>query len=158
MKIRTTLLPGDLSFLISAHAEYYHRELGYTEQFEYVVAKSVVEFYEAYDPERSHIWIVEDADGKRKASLVLHERGGAAQLRFFLILPEFQGKGLGRKLLNQFMVFAREKGYQSSYLWTTEEQKVAVGLYEAFGYRLAEERSSSAFGKPLVDRKYEVLF
>ncbi|WP_020566831.1 GNAT family N-acetyltransferase [Neolewinella persica] len=158
MKIRTTLLPGDLSFIISAHAEYYHRELGYTEKFEYVVAKSAVEFYEAYDPKRSRIWIIEDDAGERQASLVLHDRGRAAQLRYFLILPKFQGKGLGRKLLHLFMAFTREKGYLSSYLWTTDDQEIAVRLYESFGYRLVEERPSSAFGKPLMDRKYEVVF
>jgi peptidyl-dipeptidase Dcp len=156
MKIRTTLLPGDLSYLISAHTEYYSRELGYTEKFEYYVAKSAVEFYEVYDPNRSRIWVAEDEHGQRLASLVLQDRGVAAQLRYFLILPESQGRGLGRKLLNQFMVFAREKGYRSSYLWTTEEQEVAVKLYESFGYRLVEERPSSSFGKPLIERKYEL--
>jgi peptidyl-dipeptidase Dcp len=158
MKTRTHLLPGDLSFIISAHTEYYNRELGYTEKFEYVVAKSAVEFYEDYDPERSRIWIVENDAGDRQASLVLHERGTAAQLRYFLILPGLQGKGLGRDLLHQFITYAREKGYLSSYLWTTEEQEVAIRLYESFGYRLVEERASSAFGKPLIDRKYEVVF
>jgi peptidyl-dipeptidase Dcp len=158
MKIRTTLLPGDLSFLISSHTEYYSRELGYTEKFEYYVAKSAVEFYEAYVPNRSRIWIVEDEKGQRLASLVLQERGLEAQLRYFLILPEFQGKGLGRKLLNQFMAFAREKGYLSSYLWTTEEQEVAVQLYESFGYRMVEELPSSTVGKPLIERKYELVF
>lgn len=158
MKIRTNLQPGDLSFIISAHTEYYHRELGYTEQFEYIVAKSAVEFYEDYAADRSRIWIVEDDTGKRLASLVLHERGQAAQLRYFLILPGLQGKGLGRKLLSEFMAFARKKGYVSSYLWTTEEQEVAVWLYESFGYRLVEERPSSSFGKPLVERRYEVVF
>ena len=156
MKIRTTLLPGDLSFLISSHTEFYNRELGYTEKFEYYVAKSAVEFYETYAPERSRIWIVEDEEGQRLASLVLQDRGLAAQLRYFLILPEFQGKGLGKKLLNQFMAYAQEKEYRSSYLWTTEEQEVAVGLYESFGYRLVEERPSSSFGKPLIERKYEL--
>ncbi|MFT5998220.1 MAG: GNAT superfamily N-acetyltransferase [Neolewinella sp.] len=158
MKTRTHLLPGDLSFLISAHTEYYHRELGYTEKFEYIVAKSAVEFYEDYDPERSRIWIVENDAGERQASLVLHDRRTAAQLRYFLILPDLQGKGLGRGLLGQFMAFAREKGYLSSYLWTTEDQVVAVRLYESFGYRLVEERPSSSFGKPLIDRRYEVVF
>jgi peptidyl-dipeptidase Dcp len=56
------------------------------------------------------------------------------------------------------MAFAQEKGYRSSYLWTTEEQEVAIRLYESFGYRLVEEWPSSAFGKPLVDRRYEVVF
>lgn len=156
MTIRTTLKTGDISFLLHSHAEYYHRELGYTHKFEYVVAKSLVRFYEAYDPARSRIWMVENDAEQRIGSLVLQDRGTAAQLSYFMILPAAQGKGLGRQLLESFFDFARQVGYKTCYLMTTEEQAVAVRLYEAFGFRLVAEKPSQAFGRPLMDQRFEV--
>jgi len=155
IQIRTDLKAGDLSFIIGYHTEYYHRELGYTEMFEYYVAKNAVEFYERYQPDRSRIWIVE-AEGRRVGSLVLLDRGSAAQLRYFILRPEVRGQGLGSQLMTTFLAFARAKGYTSVYLWTTEERAIAVNLYERFGFRLTEENPSDSFGKPLVERKYEL--
>lgn len=154
MTIRTQLLPGDLSFLISSHTDFYVREHGYTDKFEYYVAKSAVEFYEAYQPEESRIWIVEEDKGLRVGSLVLQHRGTAAQLRYFLLLPAAQGQGVGGRLLSMFQAYCQEKGYSSAYLWTTAEQEVAGRLYQSRGFQLVEEKPSEAFGKPLVEQRY----
>ncbi|MEM1357247.1 MAG: GNAT family N-acetyltransferase [Bacteroidota bacterium] len=114
MKIRTDLRIGDLSFLQQSHTEFYYREYQYTVPFEYYVGKAISEFYESYTPERSRIWIVEKA-GRRVGSLVLQDRGTTAQLRFFLLLPEVQGKGIGGQLLQHFLDFCQEKEYESAY-------------------------------------------
>jgi len=157
MTIRTTLEPGDLSFLLSTHAEFYLREHDYTVPFEYVVGKAITEFYEAYQRGRSCIWIPE-VDGERQGSLVLQERGSVAQLRFFLLQPETQGKGIGKELLRLFIAFCKANAFESAYLWTTGEQAVAGKLYRSFGFRVVEERASETFGRPTVEQRYEVVF
>lgn len=153
LTIRTDFRAGDLSFLISSHVEYYQRELGYTLEIEYFVAKNAVEFYKQYQPDRSRIWIVEQA-GRRVGSLVLQDRGAVAQLRYFIVLPEVQGRGIGQTLMDAFQAFAREKGYTAAYLWTTGEQSVAVNLYEKTGFGLTEQKAANGFGWPLVELRY----
>jgi len=157
MTIRTTLEPGDLTYLQATHAEFYLKEHGYTVPFEYLVGKGITEFYEAYQRGRSCIWIPEEG-GKRLGSLVLQERESVAQLRFFLLQPEAQGKGIGKKLLQLFMAFCKANAFESAYLWTTEEQAVAGKLYRSFGLRVVEERDSVTFGRPTVEQRYEVVF
>jgi peptidyl-dipeptidase Dcp len=83
-------------------------------------------------------------------------RGHAAQLRYFLLEPEYRGIGLGRKLMKLYMDFLKECKYQSSYLWTTHELYSAAHLYKFHGFRLVEEKESTAFGKTLKENKYEL--
>ncbi|HEV2478773.1 MAG TPA: GNAT family N-acetyltransferase, partial [Puia sp.] len=67
----------------------------------------------------------------------------------------YRGMGLGRRLMDMFMEFVRQRGYRQAYLWTTNEQHAAISLYARYGFRLTEEKESMAFDKPLVERKYE---
>ncbi len=113
-------------------------------------------------PERSRIWVCEYKrsspadDGHTIGTLVLLDRGEAAQLRYFLFEPEYRGMGLGTKLMDLFMEFVRNCGYKSSYLWTTEQQVGAAKLYKRYGYQLTEEKPSTAFGIPLIEHRYNL--
>jgi GNAT superfamily N-acetyltransferase len=155
LSIRTDLRPGDLGFVIYRHGALYSQEYGYSVQFENYVAKGLCEFYEKYDPTRNRVWISEH-NGRRIGFLLLMDRGEAAQLRYFLIEPEYRGIGLGSKLLNLYMDFLHECGYKTSYLWTTHELYAAASLYKRLGFQLTEEKASSAFGKPLIEQRYDL--
>jgi len=85
------------------------------------------------------------------------DRGEAAQLRYFLIRPEYRGIGLGNKLMALYMEFFHECDYESSYLWTTQELHAAAYLYLKHGFQLTEEKESTAFGKRVVEQKYELV-
>jgi len=154
--IRTEPRPGDLGYVTYMHGALYHREYGYSLQFESYVAKGLCEFYEKYNPERSRIWACEHED-RMIGFLLLMDRGEAAQLRYFLIEPEYRGIGLGRKLLDLYMDFLRERGYKESYLWTTHELGAAAFLYKRLGFTLTEEKESTAFGKPLMEQRYDLI-
>ncbi len=88
--------------------------------------------------------------------LLLENRGEAAQLRYFLILPEYRGIGLGKKLIGLYMDFYRKCGYRSSYLWTTSELYAAASLYTRNGFVLTESKPSTTFGKPVIEQRYEL--
>jgi GNAT superfamily N-acetyltransferase len=137
------------------HGKLYSREYGYGLQFETYVAKGLCEFYEKYNPARNRIWACEHED-RTIGFLLLVDRGKAAQLRYFLIEPEYRGLGLGSRLLNLYMDFLRGCGYHESYLWTTHELTAAASLYKRFGFRLTEEKASTSFGKPLREQRYEL--
>jgi GNAT superfamily N-acetyltransferase len=156
INIRTNLLPGDIGYVTYMHGVLYSREYNYGLQFESYVAKGLCEFYEKYNPERNRIWACEHND-RMIGFLLLMDRGKAAQLRYFLIEPEYRGIGLGARLLNLYMDFLRQCGYQESYLWTTHELDAAAALYRRLGFRLTEEKESTAFGKPLREQRYNLF-
>ena len=156
ISIRTELQPGDMGWLIHMHARLYAKEYGFGLQFESYVASGLHEFYENYDPARSRIWICQH-DQRIIGSLVLMDRGDSAQLRYFLIEPEYRGIGLGSELLSLYMDFMKACGYRRSYLWTTDELPTAISLYTKLGFKLAEEKTSTSFGKPVTEQRYDLL-
>ena len=156
ISIRTQLQPGDIGYVIYLHGALYGKEYGYGVQFESYVAKGLCEFYEKYDPKRNRVWVCEHND-RMIGFLLLMDRGKAAQLRYFLIEPEYRGIGLGSKLLKLYMDFLRECGYKESYLWTTHELSTAAYLYKQLGFQLTEEKESTAFGKPLTEQRYDLI-
>jgi len=156
ISIRTELHPGDLGYVIYLHGALYSREYNYGLEFESYVAQGLCEFYKKYKPQKNCVWVCE-YNNRMIGFLLLMDRGEAAQLRYFLIAPEYRGIGLGSKLLNLYMEFLHECGYKASYLWTTHELSTAASLYKRRGFQLTEEKESTAFGKPLREQRYDLV-
>ena len=157
IKIRTHLTPGDLGYVIYRHGKLYGEEYNYGISFETYVGMGMYEFYQNYDPERDRVWICEHADRMVGFVLLMHRDNNTAQLRYFYLEPEYRGIGLGKKLMQLYMEFLIEKGYQASYLWTTNELHAAASLYKKHGFQLTEEKQSANFGKPLNEQRYDLL-
>jgi ribosomal protein S18 acetylase RimI-like enzyme len=158
ISIRTALKPGDLGYVIYRHGKLYAEENGYGIAFEAYVAAGLAEFYRLYDAEKDCVWVCEEKERIVGFLLLMHRGERAAQLRYFYLEPEYRGIGLGSKLMRLFMDFLEEKGYQSAYLWTTNEQAAAASLYERYGFKLTEEKDSNAFGKPLAEQRFDFRF
>jgi N-acetylglutamate synthase-like GNAT family acetyltransferase len=156
ISIRTILQPGDIGYVVYMHGAIYGREYNYGIQFETYVAKGLCEFYEKYDAQRNRVWVCEH-NNKMIGFLLLMDRKETAQLRYFLIEPDYRDIGLGSKLLNMYMDFLRECGYKASYLWTTHELTTAASLYKRFGFQLTEEKESTSFGKPVMEQRYDLV-
>jgi peptidyl-dipeptidase Dcp len=154
--IRTRLEPGDLGYIAYLHGRIYDKENRFGLGFESYVLEGLGEFGSRYDPEKDRVWVCEHGQEKVGFLVGVH-RGEALQLRYFILLPEYRGTGLGKRLMDLFMEYVRERGYPKAYLWTTNEQHAAVSLYTRYGFRLAEDKQSMAFGKPIVERRYEYI-
>jgi ribosomal protein S18 acetylase RimI-like enzyme len=154
--IRNELVPGDLGYVIYLHGLLYGREYGFAVRFETYVARGIQEFYAAYDPERDRVWICEHREEIIGSLFLVHRENDSAQLRYFLIRPGYRGIGLGKKLMGQFMETLSARGYRSAFLWTTHELHTAAALYRRFGFELTEEKRSSAFGRALVEHRYDL--
>ncbi|HET9825350.1 MAG TPA: GNAT family N-acetyltransferase [Chitinophagaceae bacterium] len=154
--IRTELKPGDIGYVIYLHGLLYKNEYNYGIEFETYVAAGLAEFYDRYDPLKDRVWICEH-ENKIIGFLLLMHRGAAAQLRYFILEPEYRGIGLGNRLMTLYMQFLREKNYKSSYLLTTDELLASAHLYKKFGFKLTEEKRSNAFGKPIVQQRYDLI-
>ena len=155
--IRTELKPGDLGYVIYRHGKLYDEEYHYGISFETYVALGMHEFYGKYNSALDRVWICEHQKKIIGFLLLMHRENNAAQLRYFYIEPEYRGIGLGKKMMELYMDHLKDKGYQSSYLWTTDELHAAAALYRRHGFILTEEKQSTTFRKPLKEQRYELI-
>ena len=154
--IRNTLQPGDLSQVALLHGRIYAKEQGFGIGFEIYVMESLVEFYRQYDPELDKVWIVESEGSMVGFLLLMHRPNNQAQLRYFVLEEAFRGKGIGKRLVQEWMDFYREKGYKGAYLYTTSGLDSAAYLYVGMGFRKVSEKASEDFGVPLHEIRYEL--
>ena len=154
--IRNHLRPGDIGYVIYLHGILYQEEYNYGIEFESYVAKGLHEFVGNYIPELDKVWICEHANKRIGFLLLMHREHGSAQLRFFILKPGYRGIGLGRKLINAFIECLKTKRYHHAFLWTTHEQEAAAYLYRKAGFTITEEKDSTAFGKPLIEQRYDL--
>jgi peptidyl-dipeptidase Dcp len=157
IQIRNELRPGDIGYVIHLHGKLYQQEYQYPIQFEKYVAEGLLEFYNNYNPANNRVWVCE-YKGTMVGFMLLMNRGSAAQLRYFLLDPAVRGIGLGKKLMEYYMRFLKESGYTSSYLWTTSELVAAAHLYKRHGFALTEQKDSTAFGKPVIEQRYDLVY
>lgn len=156
IKIRSKLLPGDLGYIAHIHGDLYAKECGYGLNFEAYVLQGLKDFALEYDEAKDKVWICEHGN-RIIGCLVAQHRSDALQLRYFIFLPEYRGIGLGKKLMEEFLDFMQSGCYSNAYLWTTEEQHSAIALYTRYGFKLSDEKPSGAFGKELVERRYDLV-
>lgn len=147
--------PGDLGWVVQAHGELYAREYGFDSGFEALVAEIAAKFLRQFDPAREKGWIAE-VDGQRAGCVFLVRKSAAvAQLRLLLVTPEARGLGLGGRLTDACITFAREKGYRKIMLWTQSNLIAARAIYAARGFVLKESEANHAFGQDLVSEIWE---
>lgn len=153
LTIRDTLRSGDAGYITYMHGKLYKEEQDYSFLFEGYVAQSFFEFIEKYDPERDHLWVAE-YEGQFAGCIGVVSRGERAQLRWFLLHPDYRGIGLGKRLLNGALDFCREKGYKSAYLETTGNLDTAISMYTKAGFKLVAEKENDFWRKGLIEQEY----
>ena len=148
----------DAPWLVAQHGALYARDEGFDETFAVLVAEILADFIAAHDPECEAGWIAE-ADGRRLGSIFcVRLSADIAKLRLFLLVPEARGRGLGRRLLETCMAFAKARGYRGMQLWTHESHRAACALYARSGWRLVSSRPVRSFGCDLVEQSWEIAF
>jgi GNAT superfamily N-acetyltransferase len=153
--IRRLDQPGDLGWVVAAHGEVYAREFGWDRSFEALVARIVADFAAGHDPEREAGWVAE-VDGRRVGCVFCVAGPDAtAQLRLLLVHPDGRGHGLGSRLVDTCLEFARAAGYPTIRLWTTHPLTTARGIYLSRGFTLVDEEPHHSFGVQLVGQTYQ---
>ncbi len=150
------LRPGDLGWIAQRHGEIYAREYGWASSFEAFVARIAADYLDKHQPGRENAWIAE-IDGQR-AGCVLCVRADddTAQLRVLLVEAWARGHGLGARLVDECIRFARDGGYRKLVLWTNDILSAARRIYLAAGFELVREESHYSFGKDLVGQFWEL--
>lgn len=147
---------GDIGWVIQRHGVLYAQEQGWGAGFEALVAEIAARFLRQLDPARERCWIAE-LDGEPVGSVFLvrsAESERVAQLRLLLVEPHARGHGIGDRLVQACIDFARACGYESMMLWTNDVLHAARHIYLAKGFRLVREERHRQFGDEQVGQHW----
>jgi GNAT superfamily N-acetyltransferase len=150
-----TLRPGDAGWIIGTHGALYARDEGYDQSFEALVARIMAEFLERDDAGECS-WIGERGGQRLGTISCMREDDQTARLRLFILVPEARGLGLGQRLHDTCVGFARDAGYRRMVLWTHESHRAACALYARNGWRLVRSAAGTAYGQSVVDQDWEI--
>jgi len=155
-RIRHRLNPEDLDRLVRLHGVLYAREYGFDETFERYVADGLAEFTRSAKSDRSRIWLA-DMDERIVGSIaIVAGSGPEAQLRWFLVDRNHRGYGLGMELMEKALMFSKEQGFETVFLWTTSELSAARHIYTRFGFRKTEEKTHVIWGREVTEERYDL--
>jgi DNA-binding MarR family transcriptional regulator/predicted N-acetyltransferase YhbS len=143
--------PGDLGWVVERHGARYAAEYGWDATFEALVARIVADFAERHDTKREAAWIAE-VDGERVGCVfcTAADTTDTAQLRLLLVEPSARGFGVGTRLVDECLRFAKRSGYSRITLWTNDVLAGARRIYERAGFRLDRSEPHHSFGHDLV--------
>jgi DNA-binding MarR family transcriptional regulator/GNAT superfamily N-acetyltransferase len=147
---------GDMGWIVSRHGALYAREYGWDERLEALTAEIVAAFLRNNDRRRECCWIAE-RDGENVGSVLLvKETDEVARLRLLLVEPQARGLGIGARLVEECIRFARTARYRKITLWTHSVLIAARHIYEHAGFTLVGTKRHNEFGKELVGETWEL--
>ncbi|MFN8443805.1 MAG: helix-turn-helix domain-containing GNAT family N-acetyltransferase [Caldilineaceae bacterium] len=148
--------PGDMGWVIHRHGALYAEEYGWDETFEALVAEVAAKFINNFDPKHERCWIAE-VDGEIVGSVfVVKLSDEVAKLRLLYVEPKTRGMGIGARLVDECIHFARRTGYKKMTLWTNNVLLAARHIYEKVGFQLVLEEPYHGFGHALVGETWEL--
>jgi DNA-binding MarR family transcriptional regulator/N-acetylglutamate synthase-like GNAT family acetyltransferase len=147
--------PGDMGWVVQRHGALYAQEYGFDTQFEALVAHIVAKFIDHFDAARERCWIAE-RNGRNVGCIFLVKASRrTAKLRLFLVEPEARGLGLGHRLVDECLRFAREAGYRRVRLWTQSNLLAARHIYEQFGFARIAQEAHHSYSQDLIAETWE---
>ena len=149
---------GDMGWVTERHGVFYGVTYGWAPKIEAVTARICGDFLDNFDPEMERCWIAERG-GERVGSvfIVKDAEPGVARLRLLMVEAAARGEKLGRRLVDECIGFAREKGYREIVLWTHEVLTAARAIYAATGFELEKTWVHDDFGKPEVSETWRLV-
>jgi DNA-binding MarR family transcriptional regulator/GNAT superfamily N-acetyltransferase len=147
---------GELGWIVQRHGELYAGEYGWSAEFEGLVAGIVSRYVAERDARRERCWIADLRGEPAGSVLLVKESDEVARLRLLLVEPWARGHGIGTRLVDECLRFARAAGYSRVALWTNDLLHAARRIYQRAGFRLVETQPHYSFGHDLVAQTWEL--
>ena len=149
--------PGDMGWVVHRQAVLYAQEYGFDEDFEALIAEIVAKFIQDLKPRQERCWLAE-IDGIVVGSVFLVRKSDElAQLRLLYVEPTARGLGIGQRLVEECIRFAKHARYRRMTLWTNDILAAARRIYQRAGFKLLEEEPHHSFGRDLVGQNWELV-
>jgi DNA-binding MarR family transcriptional regulator/predicted GNAT family acetyltransferase len=149
--------PGDMGWVVSRQALLYAQEYGWDEQYEALAAKIVAQFIEKFDARRERCWIAERKGETVGAVFLVKHSETVAKLRLLHVEASARGLGIGKRLVDECVRFARRVGYKKITLWTQSILFAARHIYKQAGFRCVGKKRHHSFGHDLVAETWELV-
>ena len=148
--------PGDMGWIVHRQAVLYAEEYGWDETYEALAAEIVAQFIRNYDPKRERCWIAEKDKTRVGAVFVVKASDEIAKLRLLHVELEARGLGIGKRLVEECVRFARQVGYRMITLWTQSNLHGARHIYKQAGFQVVREEQHHSFGRDLTAETWEL--
>ena len=150
----TGFVPGALGRVTEMHGVYYHLHWGFGPYFEQLVGAELAEFLGRFDASHDGFWVARLADQVVGSITIDGGKGDRARLRWFILEERCQGRGIGRRLMEQALGFCRRVGFREVELSTFDGLHAARRLYEEFGFRLVSEQNGDHWGTTVKEQVF----
>lgn len=147
--------PGDMGWVVHRHGILYTQEYGWDQTFEALVAKVAADFIDSFNPARDYCCIAERDGQILGSAFVVAKDATTAKLRLVFVEPQARGLGIGRRMVEDCLQFARTSRYARMTLWTNDVLVPARALYERLGFELTASEPHRSFGQNLVGETWE---
>jgi DNA-binding MarR family transcriptional regulator/GNAT superfamily N-acetyltransferase len=147
---------GDIGWIVHRQGILYARECGWDQSYEALAAEILAGFVKSFDPQYENAWIAEREGEVAGSVFLMRKSAEVAKLRLLYVEPSARGLGIGRRLVDECVGFARAKGYKILTLWTNDVLVSARRIYQAAGFQLAGEERHHSFGKDLVGQTWDL--
>lgn len=155
---------SDLDWVIDRHDKLYEEEQGFDHTFRPYVEGPVYDFGAMAIPEKENLWVAEawkgpGSEGIRAGMIaIVRVDDETAQLRWYLVEPEYRGVGLGRSLMKIALDFTAAAGYKNVFLWTVSQLDAARHLYQDYGFTVTQTETHDIWGKTQTEERWELEF
>lgn len=147
----------DISYVIDRQLSLYETERHFTSEiWKTYLRQGVLDLLNKFDPEKDCMLILEYNGNPAGCVAITHTSDDTAQYRYFFVEPELRGIGAGHRLLDEALMFCKEKKYSHVFLWTVSAQETARNLYKKAGFQLTESHENDEWGVPVLEEKWDM--
>lgn len=158
--IRLATEPGDLGGIVALHGRLYTAEYAMDQTMEAYSAVGIGQFVLdrlERGPEAGELWVAE-LDGRVVGAVSMQAEEGMGRLRWLVLDESVRGRGVGRRLVEISVRYARDRGFPGVFLTTISGLDAAHSIYRKLGFELTETAPVAKWGIETEEQRFDLKF